>query len=109
MQYACVRFVCLNKSVTLISETELCRIVDGIFEDRDSIIRHNPLGSAEEILMWMLMSSLVVYLNLEEMETPCFTGRPDAETYRKAIEFILRDRKTAPFDEKPLLDKLSVE
>ena len=57
----------------------------------------------------MLLSSLVVYLSLNEMETPCFTGRPDAKTYRAAIEFILRDRKTDGFDAAPLLDKLSVE
>jgi len=109
MQYICVSFICLNISVTKISEPEFRRIVDGIYQDSESIIRHNPLGTPEEILLWMLLSSLVVYLNLNELETPCFTGRPDAVTYRNAIEFILRDRKTAAFDEKPLLDKLSVE
>jgi hypothetical protein len=92
--------------VTTISEAELDRLVNGIAEDRDSIIRHNPLGTDEEILLWMLLSSLIVYLNLTDLETPCFTGHPDATTYRTAIEFILRDRKIAEFDEKPLLDKL---
>jgi hypothetical protein len=95
--------------MTRISETELRRIVDGIVEDRESIIRHNPLGTAEEILLWMLLSSLVVYLSLDELETPCFAGPPDAITYRTAIEFILRDRKAPEFDEKPLLGKLSLE
>jgi len=54
----------------------------------------------------MLMSSLVVYLSLNEMETPCFTGRPDAKTYKDAIEFILRGRKADEFDAGPLIDKL---
>ena len=94
--------------MTRISEEEFARIVRGIAEDRESIIKHNPIGPPDEILLWMLLSSLVVYLNLDELETPCFTGRPDAVPYRNAIEFILRDRKTAAFDEKPLLDKLSV-
>jgi len=95
--------------MTEITEVELRNIVAGILEDRESIIRHNPIGPPEEILLWMLLSSLVVYLNLNELETPCFTGRPDANTYRQAIEFILRDRKKTEFDAGPLLDKLSIE
>lgn len=94
--------------MTEISEVELEKIVNGILEDRESIVRHNPIGTPDEILLWMLLSSLVVYLNLNELETPCFTGRPDAKTYRDAIEFILRGRKTGEFDAGPLLDKLSV-
>jgi hypothetical protein len=92
-----------------ISSAEFKQIVDGIASDRDSIIRHNPIGTPAETLLWMLMSSLVVYLSLNEMETPCFTGRPDAKTYRDAIEFILRGRKSDEFDAAPLLDKLSLE
>jgi hypothetical protein len=92
-----------------ISRSEFKRIVDGILEDRDSIVRHNPIGTPGETLLWMLMSSLVVYLSLNEMETPCFTGRPDAKTYREAIEFILRGRKADEFDAAPLLDKLALE
>jgi hypothetical protein len=95
--------------MTEITEVELRNIVAGILEDRESIIRHNPIGPPEEILLWMLLSSLVVYLNLNELETPCFTGRPDANTYRQAIEFILRDRKKTEFDAGPLLDKISIE
>ena len=94
--------------MTGISDGELQKIVDGIMEDRETIIRHNPIGTPDEILLWMLLSSLVVYLNLNEMETPCFTGRPDAKTYRDAIEFILRGRKLDEFDAGPLLDKLSI-
>lgn len=95
--------------MTRISESELRKIVDEIVTDRQSIIRHNPLGTDEEILSWMLLSSLVVYLNLNELETPCFTGRPDAATYRTAIEFVLKDRLTDKFDVGCLLDKLSAE
>jgi hypothetical protein len=92
-----------------ISESEFERIVDGLIEDRESIIRHNPIGSREETLLWMLMSCLVSYLSLDDNETPCFTGRPDAQTYRTAINFILRDRTTCEFDATLYLDKLTAE
>ena len=105
-----VRFVCLNRSqMTKISRFELEGIISDIFNDRESIIRHNPVGSPGEVLLWMLLCSLVVYLNLSEIETPCFTGRPDAATYRTAIEFVLKDRLTEKFDVGELLDKLSDE
>ena len=95
--------------MTRISESEFERIVEGIFADRDNILKHNPIGTPPEILLWMLMSCLVSYLSLDDKETPCFTGRPDAGTYRDAISFILRGRKASEFDESPYLDKLSQE
>lgn len=84
--------------VTKITEAEFARIVDGIIEDRESIIKHNPIGSDEEVLLWMLLSSLVSYLSLSEIETPCFNGKPDANTYRDAILFVLKDRRLDDFD-----------
>ena len=84
--------------MTRISEAELARIVDGILEDRDSIIKHNPIGTDEEILLWMLLAILTSYLNLNDQETPCFTGRPNAETYREAIRFVLKNKRLANFD-----------
>ena len=84
--------------MTHISEHEFARIVDGIREDRDSIIKHNPIGTDEEILLWMLLAVLSSYLNLTEQETPCFTGRPNAETYREALRFVIRNRMTEAFD-----------
>lgn len=93
--------------MTTITEAEFERIVDGIIEDRDSIIKHNPIGTNEEILLWMLLSSLASYLNLSEIETPCFAGKPDAETYRNAIQFILADRKNGRFDECAWLERLT--
>jgi len=93
--------------MTCISEAELSRLVKGIIADKESIIRHNPVGTIEETLLWMLLSSLVVYLSLNEMETPCFTARPDANTYREAIEFVLRGRMFPEFEPAPLLDKLT--
>jgi len=92
--------------VTTISEAEFARIVVGLRDDRDSIIKHNPLGTDEEILLWMLLAVLSSYLNLTEQETPCFTGRPDAETYREAVRFILRERLTEPFDVEDHLSRL---
>ena len=92
--------------MTSISEDEFGRIVTGIIEDKDVILRHNPIGNADETLLWMLLSCLVSYLSLEDSETPCFTGRPDAATYAEAIRFILRGRKRPDFDEQPYLDKL---
>jgi len=90
-----------------ISENEFVRIVEGIEEDRDIIIRHNPIGTPAETLLWMLMSCLVSFLSLSDNETPCFTGRPDVETYKEAIRFILRNQADPQFDPEPALDRLS--
>ncbi len=95
--------------MTKISEQEFSRICRGIFEDRAAIIKHNPIGTREEILLWMLLSILISYLSLSEIETPCFTGMPTAETYRQAILFVLKDRKTEEFDAEAYLSDLIKE
>jgi hypothetical protein len=95
--------------MTRISEEEFSRLCRGVFEDRETIIKHNPIGTREETLLWMLLSILISYLSLSEIETPCFTGMPTAETYRQAILFILKDRKTAAFDAERYLDDLIKE
>jgi hypothetical protein len=92
--------------VTKISEKEFARICAGISEDREIIIKHNPIGSEEEILLWMLLSILISYLSLEESEIPCFPNSTGAETYRQAILFILRDRKTEDFSTEKYLENL---
>lgn len=84
--------------MTTISEAEFARICHGIKEDRESIIKHNPIGPPDEILLWMLLSCLISYLNLSDEETPCFKNKPDAETYRSAIHFVLKERKAHSFD-----------
>lgn len=89
-----------------ISEQEFARICRGIFEDRELICQHNPIGTRGEILLWMLVSCLVSYLSLSEIETPCFTGKPDAKTYRSAVLFVLKDRMTENFDAEKYLDEL---
>ena len=93
--------------MTKITEAEFSRIVDGIREDRESIIRHNPIGADDEILLWMLLSCLISYLNLTDIETPRFRGRPDAKTYRDAILFVLDDRREPAFDPEPYLASLA--
>ncbi len=95
--------------MTNISEQEFARICRGIYEDRDSILKHNPIGTREETLLWMLLSILISYLSLSEIETPCFTGTPTADTYRQAIHFVLRDRRDGDFDAAAYLDKLLAE
>ena len=92
--------------MTTLTEAEFARICGGIYEDRESIIKHNPVGTREEILLWMLLGCLVSYLSLAEIETPCFTGRPDAATYRQAVLFILKDRKAEDFDAEKYLENL---
>lgn len=92
--------------MTTISEDEFARIVRGIAEDRDSIIKHNPIGPPDEILLWMLLSCLISYLNLEEIESPCFHGKPDAKTYRDAVCFVLEKRRVEDFDPNPYLNEL---
>lgn len=97
----------LIKSVmSKISEEEFERICRGIKDDREKICQYNPIGTSEEILLWMLLSCLISYLSLSEVETPCFNGKPDAETYRNAIFFILNKRKTEEFDTDSYLEKM---
>ena len=86
-----------------ISKTEFARICSQIREDRDIIIRNNPIGTEPEIMLWMLLGTLVSYLSLSENETPCFTGIPDAELYRDAIRFVLKDRMDEGFDAEPYI------
>ncbi len=89
-----------------ITEREFARICRGIDEDREIIVKHNPIGTEDEILLWMLLSVLSVYLSLTEIETPCFNGKPDAKTYRDAILFVLKARKTEDFDAEKYLGEL---
>ncbi|HEV7644875.1 MAG TPA: hypothetical protein VGO50_13095 [Pyrinomonadaceae bacterium] len=93
--------------MTMISEAEFARIVAGIKEDRADIIKHNPIGTPQETLLWMLLSCLISFLNLTEIETPCFTGTPTAETYRDAILFVLRERRIENFEAGKYLDTLA--
>lgn len=92
-----------------IGEREFASICEGICADRGSIIKHNPIGTDEEILLWMLLSCLISYLSLSETETPCFNGKPNATTYRDAILFVLKDRKTKEFDPRIYLDRMVAE
>lgn len=93
-------------AMSKITEREFVRICEGIYEDRELICKHNPIGTREEILLWMTLSCLISYLSLTEIETPCFTGMPTAETYRTAILFVLKTRKAEDFDAETYLDKL---
>jgi hypothetical protein len=90
-----------------ISEIEFARICRGIYEERESICKHNPIGTPDEILLWMLLGCLSSYLSLSEIETPCFNGKPDADTYRNAILFVLRNRKENDFDTDIYLEELT--
>jgi len=89
-----------------ISETRFAQICDGIREDRDLIIKHNPIGTDDEILLWMLLSVMISYLSLANSETPCFTGAPDANTYRNAILFVLNGRTENGFEPEPHIDRM---
>ena len=89
-----------------ITKTEFERICDGIAADRESIIRHNPIGTDKEVLLWMLLSCLNSYLSLREKEMPCFKGVPDERTYRDAIYYILKNRAEDGFDPGPIIDNL---
>ncbi len=90
-----------------ITEKEFARICAGICEDRESICKHNPIGTPEEILLWMLLACLISYLSLSEIETPCFNGKPDAETYRHAILLVLENRKMPNFQAEIYLEELT--
>lgn len=95
--------------MTSINQAEFERIAGGIIDERELIIKHNPIGTRAETLLWMLLSCLVSYLSLSDSETPCFTGRPDVKSYREAILFILSRHANPSFDAEPYLAKLSEE
>ena len=95
--------------MTRISEQEFARLCEGIYEDREKIWKHNPIGAMNETLLWMLLSVLNSYLSLSDIETPCFTGLPTAETYHQAILFVINDRKIDNFDAETYLEKLVKE
>ena len=84
--------------MTAITEAEFARIVAGLIEDRESIIKHHPIGTAEEVLLWMLLACLTSYLNLDDKEMPCFTGTPNNQTYRDAIAFVVSSKVDDKFD-----------
>ncbi|PYS87732.1 MAG: hypothetical protein DMF62_11490 [Acidobacteria bacterium] len=88
-----------------ISETEFEKICEGIRADRDVIIKNNPIGTDAEILLWLLFGVLVSFLDLGEIETPCFTGIPDEKTYRDAIHFVLKGRMKPEFDPSRYIDQ----
>jgi hypothetical protein len=92
-----------------ISENEFARLCAGIYDDRAEVCKHNPIGAPEEILLWMLLGCLISYLSLSDIETPCFNGKPDAETYRNAILFVLKNRKEKEFDAEIYLEKLTAD
>ena len=89
-----------------IRQQDFARIVQGICDNRESIIKHNPIGTDEEILLWMLLNSLTSFLSLSEAEAPCFAGKPDANTYREAIRFVLEGRRVGDFPIEHYLDDL---
>ena len=92
-----------------LNEAEFERICSGIREDQEAILKHNPIGTREETLLWMLLSVLISYLSLKEQETPCFTGRPDKNTYLEAVLFVIDRKKATSFDAKPYIDRLLKE
>jgi hypothetical protein len=92
--------------VAKITETQFAKLCDQIIDDREDIVGANPIGTTEETLLWMLLGVLVSYLSLSDKETPCFTGIPDADTYRKAIRHVLQGRMKPEFHAEPYLSKL---
>jgi hypothetical protein len=89
-----------------IREENFKRIVAGICEDKHLIIKHNPIGTDEEILLWMLLNSLVSYLSLSDSDSPKLKGKTDAEGYREAIRFVLQDRRENDFHFEHYLDNI---
>jgi len=90
--------------MVLITENRFQQICEGIRDDREVILKHNPIGTPEEILLWMLLGCLTVYFSLADAETPCFTGKPDADAYRDAINFVLRKRRDGDFSAEKYID-----
>lgn len=95
--------------MNLITEKEFENICQGIRNDREMIIKHNPLGSDDEILLWMLLSCLISFLSLSEIETPCFNGTPTTDVYRQAINHIIERAQTDKFDIDAHLDTMLIK
>ncbi len=89
-----------------ITEQRFSKICREIRDDRDIIIKHNPIGTPEETLLWMLLGCLVAYFSLTDSDTPCFTGIPNADTYHDAINFILRDRRDGDFNAEKYIGEM---
>ncbi|MFN2413361.1 MAG: hypothetical protein ABR535_09975 [Pyrinomonadaceae bacterium] len=90
----------------MINEQQFRTICKDTVRDKAKIIKNNPIGSDDEILLWMLLGILSSFLSLQENEVPRFSGRPDATTYRKAILFILQNRRDTDFDVEPFIDHM---
>ena len=90
-----------------ISENEFKKICENLRAESDLIYKHNPIGTKEETMLWMLLIILLSYLSLSEIETPCFTGMPTAETYHNAILFILKDKREDNFNVENYLNELT--
>lgn len=93
----------------LLTEAEFRRICEGIRADRESIVKHNPVGTPRETLLWMLLSVMISYLSLDDNEIPCFTGRPDENMFREAIMFIVNKKRAEVFDADVHLKALLTE
>jgi hypothetical protein len=92
--------------MVLITENRFRVICSGIRDDREIILKHNPIGTPDETLLWMLLGCLTVYFGLTDAETPCFTGTPDAKAYRDAINFVLQKRREDSFDAERYIDEM---
>ena len=92
--------------MTTVSEDEFSKICEQIYVDREQIYQFNNNASHNEVLLWMLLSCLISYLNLSDAQIPCFPGTPDAETYRQAILHVLKNRTNPPFNPNQSLQKL---
>lgn len=92
-----------------ISEERFREICNDLSAERESVIKHNPIGSENEILLWMLLNMLTIYLSVPENEMPCFNGMPNEQTYKDAILFVLGGRKEGEFDPAKYIDMLLIK
>ena len=87
-----------------ITEREFQALCDSVLAEREAILRHNPMGTPEETLLWMLLGVLISYLSLDASETPCFPGRTGSGAFRSAILQIVAQKRTEDFDARPYLE-----
>ena len=86
-----------------ITELEFSKLCASVSAEREAIVRHNPMRTPEETLLWMLLGVLISYLSLDAAETPCFPGNTDANVFRDAILQIVARKRTEEFDALPYL------
>jgi hypothetical protein len=94
-------------STEKISESELKRVCDELYEDRFEIYAFNPGASHGDALLWMLTGCLISLLSVDEEELQTLFGSSGLTSYADAVCKLLEGRAHPPFDARAVVDELT--